>query len=74
MEKPRRKILDRELGLFAVMSISMGAMLGSGIFVLPGLAIAKSGSSLALAYFISALIVLPAALAKCEMATALPKS
>ena len=56
------------------MAVSMGAMLGSGIFVLPGLAVLKAGNALPLAYLAAALTVLPAALAKCEMATALPRS
>ena len=38
-----RKTLDRELGLVAIMAISMGAMLGSGIFVLPGVAVGFAG-------------------------------
>lgn len=74
MHQKPRKTLDRELGLASVMAVSMGAMLGSGIFVLPGLAVLKAGNSLALAYVTAALIVLPAALAKCEMATALPRA
>jgi len=69
-----KKTLDRELGLGAVLAVSMGAMLGSGIFVLPGLAVAKVGPALGLAYVLSAVIVLPAALCKAELATALPQS
>ncbi len=49
-------------------------MLGSGIFVLPGLAAAKTGSSLWLAYLIAAACILPAALSKSELATAMPSS
>jgi basic amino acid/polyamine antiporter, APA family len=49
-------------------------MLGSGMFVLPGPAIAETGSSVWLAYFISAICVLPAALSKSELATAMPTS
>lgn len=49
-------------------------MLGSGIFVLPGLAAAKTGSSVWLAYLIAALCILPAALSKSELATAMPSS
>ncbi|MFT7072383.1 MAG: amino acid transporter [Patiriisocius sp.] len=49
-------------------------MLGSGIFVLPGLAAAKTGSSVWLAYLLAALCILPAALSKSELATAMPKS
>ncbi|MGE0710863.1 MAG: amino acid permease [Planctomycetota bacterium] len=60
--------------MLSVLSISMGAMLGSGIFVLPGLAVSIGKEALPLAYLLSALIVLPAALCKCELATALPRA
>ena len=68
------KNLERDLGLYATITISIGAMVGSGIFVLPGLAAAKTGPSVILAYLLAGLIVLPAALSKAEMATALPEA
>ena len=49
-------------------------MLGSGIFVLPGLAAAKTGSSVWLAYLLAAVCILPAVLSKSELATAMPSS
>jgi amino acid transporter len=49
-------------------------MLGSGIFVLPGLAAAKTGSSVWLAYLLAAVCILPAAFSKSELATAMPDS
>jgi amino acid transporter/mannitol/fructose-specific phosphotransferase system IIA component (Ntr-type)/nucleotide-binding universal stress UspA family protein len=49
-------------------------MLGSGIFVLPGLAAAKTGPLVWLAYLVAGLTVLPAALSKSELATAMPTS
>lgn len=49
-------------------------MLGSGIFVLPGLAAAQTGPSVWLAYLLAAICVLPAALSKSELATAMPSS
>ncbi|WP_411029355.1 amino acid permease [Spongiimicrobium sp. 3-5] len=66
--------LERSLSLTSVIAISIGGMLGSGIFVLPGLAAAKTGSSLWLAYLLAALCILPAALSKSELATAMPSS
>jgi len=68
------KGLERTLGLHHVVAISLGAMLGSGVFVLPGLAAAKTGPSVWLAYLLAGICVLPAALAKSEMATAMPTS
>ena len=68
------KSLERSLGLGAVVAISISAMLGSGIFVLPGLAAAKTGPMVWLAYLAAGLGVLPAALSKSELATAMPTS
>jgi len=68
------KALERDLGLIEVTAISVGAMVGSGIFILPALAIGKAGPSLILAYLLAGVLVLPAALSKAEMATALPEA
>jgi len=66
--------LERSLGLYSTMMISMGAMIGSGIFVLPALGYKKAGPAVILAYVLAAVVVLPAALSKAEMATAMPGS
>ena len=66
--------LKRRLGLYAVFTVSIGAMIGSGIFVLPGLAFEVGGPSMVLAYLLAGLVVFPAALAKSEMATAIPRA
>ena len=68
------KKLERRLGLSAVVAISISSMLGSGIFVLPGIAVNYTGPSVWLAYILAALSVLPAALSKSELATAMPTS
>ena len=68
------KKLERKLSLSSVIAISIAGMLGSGIFVLPGIAAAKTGPSIWLAYLIAAICILPAALSKSELATAMPKS
>jgi amino acid transporter len=46
----------------------------SGIFVLPGLAVGITGSSVWLAFLVAALCILPAVLSKSELATSMPKS
>jgi APA family basic amino acid/polyamine antiporter len=66
--------LERDLGLYATITISMGAMIGSGIFVLPALGFTKAGPAVIVAYVVAGLVVLPAALSKAEMATAMPES
>ena len=68
------KKLERSLTLPAVIAIGIGGMLGTGIFVLPGLAATKIGASLWLAYLIAAICILPAAYSKSELATAMPSS
>jgi basic amino acid/polyamine antiporter, APA family len=68
------KKLERSLSLWPVIAIAIGGMLGSGIFVLPGLAAAKTGSSVWLAYLLAGICVYPAVLSKSELATAMPVS
>jgi len=66
--------LQRSLGLYAVLAISVGAMIGSGIFVLPGLGFKIAGPGIILAFFLAGLVVIPAALSQSEMATAMPEA
>ena len=68
------KKLETRLGLGAVVALSVSSMLGSGIFVLPGIASAKTGASVWIAYLVAGLSVLPAALSKGELASAMPAS
>ncbi|WP_232701816.1 amino acid permease [Halobacterium wangiae] len=68
------KKLERDLGLGAVFAISVGAMIGSGIFILPALALEIAGPAVILAYLLAGLLVVPAALSKSEMATAMPEA
>jgi len=57
-----------------VFAISVGAMIGSGIFILPALALGIAGPAVILAYLLAGLLVVPAALSKSEMATAMPEA
>jgi len=66
--------LKRELGLFEVFCIASGAMISSGLFVLPGLAYAKTGTSVIISYLIASLLIVPTLLSKAELATAMPKA
>jgi amino acid transporter/mannitol/fructose-specific phosphotransferase system IIA component (Ntr-type) len=68
------KHLKRELGLFEVFCIASGAMISSGLFVLPGLAYAKTGSSVIISYLIASLLIVPTLLSKAELSTAMPKA
>jgi len=66
--------LKKELGLFDVFAISTGAMFSSGFFLLPGLAAAKAGPAVILAYFLAGILILPAMFSKAELSTALPRA
>ncbi len=71
-DAPQGKNLERGLGLLAVMTFAVGAMIGPGIFVLVGVAAAETGPSVALAYLLAGALVGPAVLSKAELATAMP--
>ncbi|MDH5374078.1 MAG: amino acid permease, partial [Acidimicrobiia bacterium] len=60
------------MSISAVFTVSLGAMIGSGIFVLPGLATELAGPAAVVAYLLAGLIVVPAALSMAEMASAMP--
>jgi len=66
--------LKKELGTGAIFCIAAGAMISSGLFVLPGLAFARAGPAVILAYLVASLMVIPSLLAKAELATAMPKA
>jgi len=67
-----RERLSRDLGLFSLVSISMGAMMGAGIFILPGVAASISGPSVVLAFVIAGVVAMTSAFSMSEMATAMP--
>lgn len=66
--------LKKELGFLDLFCIASGAMISSGLFILPGLAYFKIGPAAFTAYFIAALLVVPAMFSKAELATAMPKA
>jgi APA family basic amino acid/polyamine antiporter len=66
--------LRKELGFLDIFSIASGAMISSGLFVLPALAYNRCGSSVFLAYILAGLFVLPAMLSQAELSTAMPKA
>lgn len=66
--------LGRKLGFGAVFCIAAGAMISSGLFVLPGQAFRHAGPAVVLAYALAALMVVPGLLSKAELSTAMPKS
>lgn len=65
--------LKRDLGLPETFAIAVGAMIGSGIFVLPGVAWVFADAAAVIAFVFAAVLVLPAAMAVAEMSTAIPE-
>jgi APA family basic amino acid/polyamine antiporter len=65
-------VLNKQLGLADVFSIAAGAMISSGLFILPALAFSKAGPAVILSYLIASFLILPSALSKAELATAMP--
>ena len=66
--------LKKELNLVDIFAIASGAMISSGLFVLPGLAFAKAGPAMILAYLLAGILIIPSMLAKAELSTAMPKT
>ena len=66
--------LKRELSLIDIFCIAMGAMISSGLFVLPSIAYLETGPSVVVSYFIAGLMMLPAILSKVELVTAMPRA
>jgi APA family basic amino acid/polyamine antiporter len=65
-------VLKKQLGLADVFSIAAGAMISSGLFILPAIAFSKAGPAVILSYLIASFLILPSALSKAELATAMP--
>jgi len=66
--------LERSLNLIGVIIISLAAMIGSGLFVLPSFAAAVMGPGIWLAFLLAGLVVLPGAISKSELASTMPES
>ena len=66
--------LRKDLGLVDVFCLAAGAMISSGLFILPGLAHARAGPSVVVSYFLAGLLAGMGLLSTAELATAMPKS
>ncbi len=66
--------LKKEISVLGVFSIATGAMISSGIFILPGLAFSKVGPAVFISYFIAGLLGLLGILSIIELSTAMPKA
>jgi basic amino acid/polyamine antiporter, APA family len=66
--------LRKELTLFSVYCIATGAMISSGLFILPGLAHSKAGPAVVFAYLIAGILIIPGMLSQAELVSAMPKA
>lgn len=66
--------LKRQLNLWDVFCIATGAMISSGLFVLPALAYKYGGPAIVLSYFLAGFLIIPSILSKSELSSAMPKS
>lgn len=66
--------LQKSLGLLGVFSIASGAMISSGLFVLPAIVYREGGPSIVVSYMLASVLILPSVFAKAELATAMPRA
>jgi amino acid transporter/mannitol/fructose-specific phosphotransferase system IIA component (Ntr-type) len=66
--------LKKELNLLDVFCIASGAMISSGIFILPGLAHARAGPAVVVSYLIAGLLAMTGMLSQAELVSAMPKA
>ncbi|MDP8229771.1 MAG: amino acid permease [Candidatus Gorgyraea atricola] len=66
--------LKKELKLIDIFCVATGAMISSGLFILPGLAFAKAGPAVIISYIIAGVLCIPTLLSKAELITAMPKA
>ncbi|MBN2725510.1 MAG: amino acid permease [Deltaproteobacteria bacterium] len=66
--------LEKKLSLIDVFSIATGAMISSGIFILPGLAFARTGPGVFISYILAGFMALLGTFSVIELATAMPRA
>ncbi len=67
-------LLKKELGLLDIFCIASGAMISSGLFILPAIAYREAGPAVIFSYILAGIMLIPTMLAKAELATAMPKA
>ena len=71
-QKAQERKLEPRLGLLEATAISIGAIIGGGIFVVTGIAAKLAGSAFLVSIVIAAIIISLTALSFSELATAMP--
>ncbi|TYB31353.1 MAG: amino acid permease [Candidatus Mcinerneyibacterium aminivorans] len=70
----KNKILDKSITFLNAFSIAAGAMISSGLFVLPAVVYRQTGPSIILVYLVAGILMLPTMMSQSELATAMPKA
>ncbi|MCF7916733.1 MAG: amino acid permease [Candidatus Omnitrophica bacterium] len=66
--------LSKSLGLIHVFAVASGAMISSGLFVIPGLAHAMAGPGVVWSYLLAGILAATGVLSIAELTTAMPKA
>ncbi len=66
--------LKKELTLLDVFCIASGAMISSGLFILPGIAHAEAGPAVVLSYVFAGMLAATGMLSQAELVSAMPKA
>ena len=70
----QRPNLVRDLSLFDITMVGVGAMIGAGIFVLTGIAAGTAGPALILAFALNGLVTIFTAMVYAELGSAIPEA
>jgi len=73
-EKSENTALQKELKTIDVFSIAAGAMISSGLFILPSILYKDLGSIMIMCYFLAGIVYIPSIFSNIELATAMPKA
>ena len=66
--------LKKDLGFLGIFCVATGAMISSGLFILPGLAFEKAGPAVVVSYLIAGFFCIPTLMSMAELTTAMPKA
>jgi len=66
--------LKRSLGLIDVFCVASGAMISSGLFILPGIAYAQAGPAVVVSYLLAGLLAMTGMVSEAELVSAMPKA
>ena len=66
--------LKKRLSILNIFCVATGAMISSGLFILPGLAFTRAGPAVIISYLIAGLFCIPTLLSMAELTTAMPKA